>query len=86
MWQTLCSQTCLSGGGAENFLSRKTPSPDDLAALLPHVWWPNTYDETASEERLRASVSMLTATIAKVGPAPHTPRLQRRVGVRAPHS
>jgi Kip1 ubiquitination-promoting complex protein 1 len=30
------------------------------------VWWPGCKDETASEERLRASVSVITATVSKV--------------------
>jgi hypothetical protein len=37
-----------------------------LQALLPHVWWPGCKDETASEERLKASVSVITATLSKV--------------------
>jgi Kip1 ubiquitination-promoting complex protein 1 len=37
-----------------------------LQALLPHVWWPGCKDETASEERLKASVSVITATLTKV--------------------
>lgn len=37
-----------------------------LQVLLPHVWWPGCKDETASEERLRASVSVITATLSKV--------------------
>lgn len=51
----------------EGLLARKAPSPKDLALLLPHVWWAGCKDETASEERLRASVSIITTTVAKVG-------------------
>jgi hypothetical protein len=53
-------------GVMEGLLARKAPSPKDLAALLPHVWWRGCRDETASEERLRASVSCITTTLAKV--------------------
>lgn len=50
----------------EGLLARKAPSPKDLQQLLPHVWWKGCKDETASEERLRASVSIITTTVAKV--------------------
>jgi hypothetical protein len=50
----------------EGLLARKAPSPKDLQQLLPHVWWKGCRDETASEERLRASVSIITTTVAKV--------------------
>jgi hypothetical protein len=50
----------------EGLLARKAPSPKDLQALLPHVWWRGCRDETASEERLRASVTIITTTVAKV--------------------
>eukprot|EP00878_Enallax_costatus_P012291 GHUV01012839.1.p1 GENE.GHUV01012839.1~~GHUV01012839.1.p1 ORF type:complete len:1206 (+),score=405.87 GHUV01012839.1:233-3850(+) len=50
----------------EGLLTRKSPSPKDLQTLLPHVWWKGCKDETASEERLRASISIITTTLAKV--------------------
>lgn len=50
----------------EGLLARKAPSPKDLQQLLPHVWWRGCKDETTSEERLRASVSIITTTVAKV--------------------
>lgn len=50
----------------EGLLARKSPSPKDLQLLMPHVWWRGCKDETASEERLKASVSIITATLAKV--------------------
>lgn len=50
----------------EGLLARKAPSPTDLHQLLPHVWWKGCKDETASEERLRAGVSIITTTVAKV--------------------
>jgi hypothetical protein len=50
----------------EGLLTRKAPSGDDLKLLLPHVWWKGNTDETCSEERLKASMSSITSTLAKV--------------------
>eukprot|EP00775_Hariotina_reticulata_P010985 gene10985-11140_t len=49
----------------EGLLARKAPSPKDLQQLLPHVWWRGCRDETASQERMRASISIITTTMAK---------------------
>jgi hypothetical protein len=53
-------------GIVEGLLARKAPSPKDLQQLLPHVWWRGCRDETASQERMRASISIITTTMAKV--------------------
>lgn len=53
-------------GIVEGLLARKAPSPKDLQQLLPHVWWRGCRDETVSQERMRASISIITTTMAKV--------------------
>ena len=50
----------------EGYLTRKAPSPDDLKALVPHVWWKGCKDEASSEEGMRAASTGLSSALTKV--------------------
>ncbi|KXZ52881.1 hypothetical protein GPECTOR_8g261 [Gonium pectorale] len=53
-------------GVLEGFLTRKGPSPDDLRALLPHVWWRGCSELSGDRERMRAALQALSTAITRV--------------------
>eukprot|EP00898_Chlorokybus_atmophyticus_P004629 jgi/Chlat1/5167/Chrsp33S05151 len=49
----------------EGLLTRKQPNSQDLAALLPSVWWPEATDEICSQTKMKASCQALAAAVGK---------------------
>lgn len=51
----------------EAFLTRKSPSPEDLKRLLPAVWWRGCPELTGEREHMRAAMGELSTAMARVG-------------------
>ncbi|KAK8966827.1 E3 ubiquitin-protein ligase RKP [Platanthera guangdongensis] len=60
-WQSPAFESSL-----EAFLSRKSPSKQDLQILIPSVWWPGSSEDVGSESSLILTTAALSGAINKI--------------------
>lgn len=60
-WQSPHFESSLEG-----FLSRKSPSKQDLHLLIPSVWWPGSVEDVGSESSMILTTAALSGAIDKI--------------------